>query len=85
MKTKIFAIDTSIFPDQDFSNSALPQHMRIPVLPAYAIDHAFLIINGLSAFVDNRIISIVGQDIIFKPQLGGGQIDNKDICELNIA
>jgi hypothetical protein len=44
-----------------------------------------LIINGLSAFVDNKNISIVGQNIIFKPQLGGGQIDNKDICELNIA
>jgi len=85
MKIKIFVIDTSSFPDPGLSNSTPPQHMKIPVLPAYAIDHAFLIVNGVSSLVDNQIVSIVGEDIIYNPQLGGYDIDNEDVCELNIA
>lgn len=84
MKVKIFNLPVSDLPDPGLTIPELVQTRTVSVLPAYAIDHAFFIINGILYPIDGRNIEINGKDIIRRIGENDFFLDNQDTLQIQI-
>lgn len=70
MEIKLFNLSGGKLVNKTNSGIVSSQEFQIDTLPAYAIDHAVLIVNGLHFVVDGNGLSIIGGLVIYDPQRG---------------
>lgn len=68
----------------DQNGTVVEQVFTLDVLPAYAIDHASLIVNGLHGHIDGTYLAISGDKIVHRPGANHVIIESDYECQLQI-
>ena len=81
MKIKNFNLETCTLTTDRLCQE---QTFLIPTLPAYAVDFANLIINGISNAIDQNTIAIRDKNLVWKISPESYEIDSSDKCYLEV-